>query len=54
MLGAIRSGLPNDLQGQLPDRGLDQEIQLIGNDAVLVEKASGVILDILRNVTVPN
>ncbi len=47
-------GLPNDLQGQLPNRGLAQEIQLVGNDAVLVEKATGVILDILRNVTGPN
>lgn len=46
--GIAKKALPADLQGRLPGRhGYDRLI--VGNDVLLVEAATGVIVDILRN-----
>ncbi|TCS65157.1 hypothetical protein [Varunaivibrio sulfuroxidans] len=48
--GLARRDLPEDLRRRLPEAGADKERVVVGNDVVLVEKATGVILDILKDV----
>ena len=44
--GIAKRYLPSDLAGQLPRRG-GYERLLVGNDVLLVEKATGIVQDIL-------
>jgi hypothetical protein len=47
--GLAKRGLPGDLRGQLPHRR-GQDYRVVGNDIVLIETATNVILDIMKNV----
>ena len=49
--GLAKRDLPYDLQRQLPVLDDRYERMIVDHDVVLVNRASGVILDILRNVT---
>ncbi len=44
-----KRGLPGDLRGQLPRRK-GQDYRVVGNDIVLIETATNVILDVMENV----
>ncbi|MFP6759184.1 MAG: hypothetical protein VCC99_13350 [Alphaproteobacteria bacterium] len=48
--GSERRRLPYDLQGDLGGFYDGTDTQIVGSDVLLVETATGVILDILRNV----
>ena len=48
--GLEKRGLPDGLQGDLGDFYDGTDTQIVGSDVLLVETATGVILDILRNV----
>ena len=47
--GLAKRGLPGDLRGQLPRRR-GQDYRVVGNDIVLIETATNVILDIMKGV----
>jgi Ni/Co efflux regulator RcnB len=51
--GLAKRNLPDDLRTRLrdPDDGTDR--QIVGTDVLLVDTATGVILDILRDVVTP-
>jgi hypothetical protein len=51
--GIAKRNLPADLAAQLPARPGDQEVTVINNDVVLIDRATGIILDILKGV-IPN
>ena len=48
--GLEKRRLPHDLRGGLGDFYDGTDTQIVGSDVLLVETATGVILDILRNV----
>lgn len=48
--GLAKRGLPDNLQALLPRPLPGQERVLVDNDVVLIERATGLILDILRDV----
>lgn len=48
--GLAKRDLPYDLRKRLPKARSGTERKIIGNDVVLIETATGVILDILRGV----
>jgi hypothetical protein len=47
--GLAKRGLPGDLRGRLPHRK-GQDYRVVGNDIVLIETATNVILDVMENV----
>ncbi len=47
--GLAKRGLPGDLRGQLPHRR-GQDYRVVGSDIVLIETATNVILDVMKNV----
>ena len=47
--GIERTRFPSDLLRQLPNRPAGQESGIVGNDVVLIEIATGLILDILTD-----
>lgn len=47
--GLAKRGLPGDLRGQLPHRK-GQDYRVVGNDIVLIETATNVVLDVMKNV----
>ena len=47
--GLAKRDLPSDLESALPRR-IDEEFYIVDEDVVLVERATGVVLDIIRNV----
>ncbi len=47
--GLAKRGLPGDLRGRLPHRK-GQDYRVVGSDIVLIETASNVILDIMKDV----
>ncbi len=47
--GLAKRGLPGDLRGQLPHRR-GQDYRVVGSDIVLIETATNVILDIMKDV----
>ncbi len=47
--GLEKRNLPPDLEGKLPKRK-GQDRVIVGNDVVLVERATGLVLDILKHV----
>jgi len=48
--GLAKRGLPSELEAQLPPPVEGTERVIAGNDVVLVEQATGIILDILKDV----
>ena len=48
--GIEKRGLPTDLQRQLPERTAGQELAVVEDDVVLIETATGVVLDILKGL----
>ncbi len=48
--GLARRELPAGLASRLPPRGSNQERVIVDNDVVLIEKGTGIILDILKDV----
>ncbi|CCQ72065.1 hypothetical protein [Magnetospira sp. QH-2] len=48
--GLSKSDLPNDLSDQLPPPPVGTERQVVDNDVVLIEKATGTVLDVLYDV----
>lgn len=51
--GLARRDLPPDLAGRLPSTPPDIERIIVDTNVLLVEKATGAILDIIRDVVVP-
>ncbi|MDP6952672.1 MAG: hypothetical protein QGF53_07905 [Alphaproteobacteria bacterium] len=51
--GLAKRNLPDDLRSRLRDPDDGTERQIVGTDVLLVDTATGVILDILRNATTP-
>jgi len=47
--GLAKRDLPSGLEARLPKR-MGQKRLIVGNDVVLIERATGLILDILENV----
>ncbi len=47
--GLAKRDLPTDLRSALPWR-IDEEFLIIDDDVVLIERATGVVLDVLENV----
>jgi hypothetical protein len=47
--GIAKRNLPSPLIRELPRRPADQELQVIDDNVVLIEKATGLILDILEH-----
>ena len=47
--GLAKRGLPGDLRGRLPHRR-GQDYRVVGSDIVLVEIATNVILDVMKDV----
>ena len=47
--GLAKRGLPGDLRGRLPRRK-GQDYRVVGSDIVLIETATNVVLDIMKNV----
>ncbi len=47
--GLAKRGLPGDLRGRLPHRK-GQDYRVVGSDIVLIETATNVILDIMKDV----
>jgi len=50
--GLAKRDLPADLASRLPKRDDGQEITVVEDDVVLIDKATGVILDVLKDVVV--
>lgn len=48
--GIAKRDLPADLAGKLPARDPSQEVTVVDDDVVLVDKATGVILDVIKDV----
>jgi len=48
--GLAKRDLPSRLESRLPTRDSDQERVIVDNDVVLIEAATGVVLDILYDV----
>jgi len=48
--GLAKRDLPADLAAQLPARSPDQEVSVVEDDVVLTDKATGVILDVIKDV----
>lgn len=48
--GIAKRDLPENLKVQLPKRPSGQEVTVVDNDVVLVDAATGIILDILNDV----
>lgn len=48
--GIAKRDLPADLASKLPQRPQTQEVTIVDNDVVLADKATGVILDVLKDV----
>lgn len=48
--GIAKRDLPADLAAKLPARPDDQEVTIVDGDVVLVDKATGIILDVIRDV----
>lgn len=48
--GLQKRDLPDDLYALLPERSSDQEISIVDDDVVLIEKATGFIIDIIEDV----
>lgn len=48
--GLAKRDLPSDLSAKLPKRDGSQEVTVVDDDVVLVDKATGVILDVLNDV----
>lgn len=51
--GLAKRDLPADLAAQLPSRPSDQDVTVVNGDVVLVDRATGIILDILKDVVAP-
>lgn len=50
--GLAKRDLPADLAAKLPKRSDDQEVSVVEGDVVLIDKATGVILDVIKDVVV--
>jgi len=48
--GLAKRDLPDDLASELPEEAEGTERQVVDSDVVLIEKGTGVVLDILRDV----
>ena len=48
--GLAKRDLPDDLTSKLPKRADSQEVTVVDNDVVLIDKATGVILDVITDV----
>lgn len=48
--GLAKRDLPADLASQLPKRPADQEVKVVEGDVVLLDTATGIILDVLKDV----
>ncbi|MCW8915170.1 MAG: hypothetical protein OQK24_04860 [Magnetovibrio sp.] len=48
--GLAKRDLPADLSAKLPARDQSQEVTVVEDDVVLVDKATGVILDVIKDV----
>jgi Ni/Co efflux regulator RcnB len=48
--GLAKRDLPPDLHSALPRR-INEEFRIVDDDVVLIERATGVVLDVLENVT---
>ena len=48
--GLAKRQLPEDLANMLPPTGKDRERVIVDNNVVLIEKATGIILDIMKDV----
>lgn len=51
--GLAKRNLPGDLDARLPPTGPGQERVIVDNDVVLVQRTTGRILDIIRDVVRP-
>ena len=47
--GLAKRALPEDLEGQLPERSITERL-IVGDDVVLIEKGTDIILDVIRDV----
>ena len=50
--GLAKRDLPEDLASKLPRRDGSQDVTIVDNDVVLIDRATGVILDVLNDVIV--
>ena len=48
--GIAKRDLPADVQARLPKRNDGTIRQVVGDDVVLIEKGTEIILDVIRNV----
>ena len=48
--GLAKRALPNELTSKLPERTVDQDVVVVEKDVVLMDKATGVILDVIKGV----
>lgn len=48
--GLAKRNLPDDLRNKLPRRADNQDVVEVGNDVVLIDRATGVILDTILDV----
>lgn len=48
--GLAKRGLPNDLLSRLPRRPAGQDYRVVGDDVVLIDTATRVILDVMKGV----
>lgn len=48
--GLAKRDLPSELASKLPERAADQDVVVVEKDVVLMDKATGVILDVLKDV----
>ena len=51
--GLARRALPADLESRLPERA-DGERVIVDNDVVLIQKGTDLVLDVIRDVVLPN
>jgi len=48
--GLAKRGLPSDLRARLPERPAGQDYRVVGDDIVLIDVATRVILDVMKGV----
>ena len=48
--GLAKRDLPTDLAAQLPTRPADQEVKVVEGDVVLLDRTTGIILDVIKDV----
>jgi len=50
--GLAKRDLPADLMSRLPKRSTSQDVTIVDNDVVLLDTATGIILDVIKDVVI--